>query len=60
MVGLALANRTKGVEDFRRLEDSFAFFVVGLNIFLVVEVFWELLTTCFYFLLFVVPALLLP
>ena len=60
MVGLAPANRTKGVQDFGRLEDSFTFFVVGLNIFFVVEVFLELLTTCFIFLLFVVPALLLP
>ena len=60
MVGLAPLNCTKGVKDFRRLEHSFAFFVVGLNIFVDVEIFSELLTTCFIFLLFIVFALLLP
>ena len=38
MVGLAPLNRTKGVEDFGRLEYSSAFFVVGLNIFVDVEI----------------------
>ena len=38
MVGLAPLNRTKGVEDFWRLEYSSAFFVVGLNIFVDVEI----------------------
>ena len=38
MVGLAPLSRTKGAEDFRRLEYSYAFFVVGLNIFVDVEI----------------------
>ena len=57
MVGLAPLNRTK---DFGRSEDSFAFFVVGLTIFVDVEIFLELLTTCFIILVFLVFALLLP
>ena len=38
MVGLAPLSRTKGAEDFWRLEYSYAFFVVGLNIFVDVEI----------------------
>ena len=38
MVGLAPLRHTKGAEDFGRLEYSYAFFVVGLNIIVDVEI----------------------
>ena len=43
MVGLAPLNCTKDVEDFGRLEYLSAFFIVGLNIFVDVEI-----SVCFY------------